>query len=219
MADYPLTVETPIRPPSVGADVRQPLISAAISGALIGGLFAGAVCGIALLAGADPAAWLPVGGFCGAFLALAVTTYDWFTQRAAAATTIWSVEKRTGADLDGDGQIGRPHGMTTNVPAQPDPAAAMQEKTAAMLAAIWATNSTTFSSIRGRTGLDRDDYNEIRDQLIRAGIAAWIGGGRSHGWQPAPGLDLSTAQRTAEKKIVWLPAPTPRPVNASKSGK
>jgi len=213
------TTTTPIRPPSVAADAHLPIASAAISGGLVATTAAAAAAGLAILTGSDLARLAPIIGLGWLLTALGVTTYDWFRQRAAAQDAIWATETRQNEDLDGDHQIGRPHGMIVSADPAPDPVAAMQEKTAAMLDAIWATGSTTHSTIRARCGLDRDDYNEIRDQLIAAGIAAWIGAGRSHGWQPAPGLDLPTAQRIAEKKIVWLPAPTPRPLSAPKGAK
>lgn len=210
---------TPTRAPGLRADNGVPLTSALISGGLIATAAALTIGGpllyITYRVGGDLWA-VGIGVLSGAaVVGTIVATVDWFRQRDRYHETIWARENVTGQDHDGDGIIGRPraHGMTVNPrgEAQPDPAQVMAEQTAAMLRAIYARKSTTYASVRRLLpDLERDDYDAIRDELIKAGLARWIGNGRSHGWQPTD-LPLEKMLAEARKRIVWLaafPSPT-----------
>lgn len=212
MTTYPDFARTPTRAPGLRSDNGVPFMSALLSGALIGGTSGLIVTGSVAVLGGDLLAWLPGIGFGGAVIASVVATVDWFRQRERYHQTIWARELASGEDHNGDGQIGRPraHGMIVNTPAQPDQGAVMAEQTAAMIRAIYARKSTTYASVRRLLpDLERDDYDAIRDELIKAGLARWIGSGRSHGWQP---VDMPVERMLAEarKRIVWL-APLPSP--------
>lgn len=212
----PEIARTPTRAPGLRADNGVPFASALISGGLVASTAAVGLGGIVVYVvyrrGGD--LWLAALGVVVGWLVLglSVATLDWFRQRARYHETIWARETASGQDHDGDGSVGRPraHGMTVNAPATPDPRVVMADLTAAMIRAIYAGRSTTYASLRrALPELERADYESVRDELIKAGLARWVGGGRSHGWQPAE-LPIDRMLAEARKRIVWI-APTPSP--------
>jgi hypothetical protein len=105
----PIERQHPSRAPSVHSDASTPLRQAAISGTLVGSSLTLIV--MLLMLRAEGGIFGDGGWFLLALWAgstLIVTTVLWFFQLAAAQRTIWTVERVTGLDLDGDGERGDP---------------------------------------------------------------------------------------------------------------
>lgn len=170
----------PARSPSVAADVVVPLLQSLITGSLIGGPVGAGVWAIGGHEVVIPA------------LILIIAAADWKLRLSNADRSMWSTERRLGADLDGDGHIGEPTKELERIiglnPYQGQRAreeterSAQASRMAEFLRDAWRNSS--MAHLGGR-GYDREtEIQPWRDSLIQAGwrvgsttrIAGSVGG-------------------------------------------
>lgn len=174
---------TPTRAPAVESDVLVPGLQAVATA------IAATICA-ALLAWALGWSWrVPI--VVGA-LALAA---GWLWRLGIVTALLWQVETLTGADVTGDGAVGRPAYLLAN-PVQAQQAVAQearQAETEAKRAELlrFVDACLTNGTAEGKHGVkaagpDRAAYLEKRDALMRLGIARWKNPARPRaGWEIA----------------------------------
>ena len=202
--------------PTVESEVRVPLLQAATLGCLFAGLLEVAyVVVVALFV--PVATWaallrvvlvglaLPVGGF----FAVALWKYPARRDRLEQ-TLIARLEVMTQRDLDHSGGIGDVHGMTVNVPPEPDWSEVMADRTDELIAVSFASHATIWSALAPALSWGQEPnayklcYVPIRDALIRAKIARWINP-KAHnlGWLWPDDMTAASARELAAARVQW----------------
>jgi hypothetical protein len=152
------------------SDVLVPVLQAAISGALLAALLVFVVSELVPDWDADLLkVW--------SITALAITAGAWLLLLGQTRRLLWTVEKLTGHDLDGDRQVGRPQERLVVVNAPKGQQAANQRGNAArasLFADFVARLPTRGTDARSwERELGRETYQEFRDVLLKVGWAKW----------------------------------------------
>ena len=172
LAGADLRMETPTRAPSIAADVLVPLFQAGVTGMLLSGL----VTFVSNRAGYDGelgALWLG--------LALFISTVAWVFLVIDTRRLLRTIEKLSGIDIDGDGQVGQVQEryIPVNAPAARREAAQIAQENeraevACELAEFVARIPHIGSDVRTwapRIGAQK--YRTFRALLLELGWAAW----------------------------------------------
>lgn len=171
--------ETPARAPSVASDAHVPLSQAAISGGLL------AICvscviglGIEAVIGLR-AEHAPVLAMIGVMAFSALTTVFWFREKAEAQRSIWSREIAAGADIDGDGKIGKPHWVAVNSPALPaaNSESAQQARFEEFVEFAYTPPGRTDIRSARKAGYTDDEWTMFMDALEAAGLVKRVRAG------------------------------------------
>jgi hypothetical protein len=165
-----VTAETPARAASVTSDLVVPLAQAAVTGGLLAGL---AVFILGELApGWDVDRWKVWAGLALGIAAVAWGILLWDTRRL-----LWTAERLTGLDLDGDRQVGKPqerlvilNAGQAHREAEAQAQAERVSEFARFVAAI-PVKGTAQRTWEGELG--REVYQQYRDALFRLGWAGW----------------------------------------------
>lgn len=160
----------PARPASFVADVVVPFVQALVTGALLAGLVVFALGELAPGWDVDPfKVWLG--------LALAITALTWLILLGQTRRLLWTIEKLTGLDLDGDQLAGKPTERVVIVGAGTAKEQATQranEHRASLFAQFVAGIPIKGTALRAwEAEMGRETYGDYRDVLIRLGWAEW----------------------------------------------
>jgi len=183
-------VETraPLRESRIESEVQVPLLVSLISAGIV-------VLVVALLAILRGWPWetVPTAG-------AAALTVMWFWRGVARSEAmLWTRERITQHDINGDGTVGRPHGVTLLNPPAPQPAAEPEPYTTTKQALIAFTTTCyltgeTSERAHGIRPWQRGRYTDFRDALLRLGLAEWRDPARPRGgWQVVGDLDDALA--------------------------
>ena len=131
-------------------------------------------------------------------LATLVIFYLW--RIGVIDTTLEEVEEVIHVDLNRDGRIGRETGAVFNGKVK---ALSMAELTEMMLEMIYLEGQTDMSTVRAMIPeLSREQYVDIRNKLIRAGVARQRGTTMNAGWVLLP-KSCDDAKALASQRIIW----------------
>lgn len=160
----------PTRPASFIADVVVPLVQALVTGALLGGLVVFALGELSPGWAVEPfKVWAGVG--------LAISTVAWMVLLGQTRRLLWTIEKLTGLDLDGDQRAGKPTERVVIVGAGKAKEQATQrtnEQRASLFAQFVAGIPVKGTALRAwETEMGRETFQDYRDALIRLGWAEW----------------------------------------------
>ncbi len=167
-------VERPIGQPTITSNVLVPFLQALITG-LAGGLLVtwGAVMA-ELVDGWWPLWPGPVG-----FL----FSLTFLVKTGAAESTLWTVERFVGADLDGDEKVGKPEAHLVTIRG-PEPKITTPEgKLRGEFVKFVRGCEHDTAMARWEPILGREQYREWRDGLIKLGWAEWVNRDRRQGWR------------------------------------
>ena len=120
--------------------------------------------------------WLLVGSLIPIFLFLVATI---------APIVIWATENIMHRDFSGDGVVGKPHPVLVN-PRQGQQVARQQteaEYRADFERFVRGCKDNTGMAYWQSHGVNRDDYQAMRDTLIGAGYATWNSDDKRQGWR------------------------------------
>jgi len=158
--------------PSPRSDVQVPLLQALVTALVISVAVTGVVWGVF---GLD--FWKTLGvAFCAALVV------SWFWRLGIVTETLWEVEERLGVDVTGDGKVGRPTQPSVRV----EIASGNREQYVDIeglsdltqirqLAILGLTNRFNERAVARAFGWPREQWQEIRDQLIERGLVEWNG--------------------------------------------
>jgi hypothetical protein len=196
--------ETPVHPLTILSHAVLPAVRAMFFGVLIASILGvsmvcfGASDRIALLA------WV--------LCFLIITVWRWIAESAVILNMTWSIEERTGQDLNLDGIVGRPTGPLVinarrgQVVAQ---AQADDELLRSFADFVSACLTDDPADMRPNTEdewcprpLKHDTYVMFRDALVRGGYARWRSPRHNTGWEFMPGL---TAQGVLTEALADRP--------------
>jgi hypothetical protein len=195
----PSDIETsaPARAADIKADLLVPLGQAVVTGALVGGL--GIMAAVKVRPGIDAfAVWVIVAGL--------VATAVWVYLLIESRRLLWTIERVTGRDIDGDGEKGKPalppiqvevtsgqKQVYLELPGKP-------EALAALARGVLAGRPMAEDSWSGRAGpFSRSEFRQIRDTLIERGLATWRNPDAK-----AQGCELTAAGRAVFRRLVDL---------------
>ncbi len=170
-----VTREVPTRAPSIISDVLVPLLNA-LASALVVFLFIGA-----MTLQADVKIKIPV------ILAGLALAGVWFSHlRAGWDRLLWSIEEITGADVNQDGQIGKPSVTHFELPTGPQSFRFGEIRLPPELViewcqAAWNRQSLAYGAWESKFALPdgtqgRERYQQFRGWLVREGYAEEVGG-------------------------------------------
>jgi hypothetical protein len=116
-------------------------------------------------------------------------------------STLEEIEEVIQVDLNRNGRVGHESGAVFNG-GRREPLS-MAEYTEQMLDIIYTEGQSDMSTVRAMLpGLTREQYVDIRNKLIRAGIARQRGNTMNAGWVLLP-KTRDEAQDLARTKIIW----------------
>lgn len=135
-------------------------------------------------------------------IALVVFVFFYLWRIGVIDSTLEEIEEVLQLDLNRDKRIGRESGAVLNRNGRAKPPT-MAELTERMLEMIYLEGQTDMSTVRAMLPeLSREQYVDIRNKLIRAGIARQRGSTMNAGWVLLPN-SCDDAKALAKQKIIW----------------
>jgi len=135
-------------------------------------------------------------------LALIIFVLFYLWRIGVIDSTLEEIEEVIQMDINRDHKVGHESGAVVNRNGKAR-APTMAEYTEQMLEIIYLEGQTDMSTVRGMLpGLTREQYVDIRNKLIRAGIARQRGSTMNAGWLLLP-KTYDEARDLARQKIIW----------------
>lgn len=161
----------PKRWPSVVVDVTVPFLQAVITGVFLAMLITGVLWGFL---GLDFAKTF------GLSVAVSVIT-AWFWRLGVITETLWDVEEKIGVDLDRDGSVGKPR-LSVRVEIKNDRKTSNVDiegletvEELRQFAILGVTNRLNERVVKNQFDWSRDEWQDVRDELIRRELVVWNG--------------------------------------------
>jgi len=189
----------PRRWPSVGSDVSVPLFQAVITGFLLSLLLTGVIWGVFEL---------DLVRTFGITFGVSVIV-AWFWRLDVVTQTLWDIEERTGLDLDRDGSVGQPRTSVRveiasgNSQQYIDIEGLKTIEDLRQFAILGVTDRLNEREVKKKFGWPREDWQDIRDDLVRRSLLTWNGDDGS-----TQGVSLTELGERVMRGILDNPSPT-----------